>query len=324
MEILKRKVYEPRPSEIAAALAPLATKPFLPGNVDIAVFYGGHSDKADFEELMPYFSGVDVFVPEITCWSMEMIRLFSRISRGDKSARKELERSHADGKFTPFADFETKSILGTGVRITPMDYSETHERAKEIHDHYENWGLLDKVVPDFNKTLDNIITFIRYEAELEDHRESIMERSIGPRLKTLIDSDPELSKKSRVSVLIHQGAGHALLFPKLVDLARDTEASVELASGDNPLEFDHFDRLATAFRLGTTLSKQEKRELAMRALARVGLKLNAMDWVIKEEDYHNGKIVLPSADTMVDRFSEASIRAFHSLVVQAEAKRKLR
>ncbi len=192
MPVFSRGSFEPRQAEIVAAVAPLADPPYLPNNVDIVVFYGGHSYRKEFASIAPILEDADVFVPEITAWTIDQLELMSRIAQGDKAARKQLESGHATGGFNPYTAAETKWLLKSGgVRVTPIDYAATHDRADEIVDHFANWQILDKVVPNFGKTLNKIASYVRTEATLEEHREDIMIRSIGPRLEALMTQDPE-------------------------------------------------------------------------------------------------------------------------------------
>lgn len=324
-ESLRPKIYLPRPAEVTAVKAPLTDKPFLPKNVDITVFYGGHDSRNDFEALKPHFIGIDIFIPEMTAWTIEEVELLSRISQGDKSARKQLEIKHFRGKFDAFTDAETKTLLGSGVYVTPIDYSAEHDRADEIATHFDNWGLLDKVVPNWNKTLDNIVAYARTEADLEEHREKIMARSIGPRLETMIATDPELNRKERVRVLIQQGAAHREFFyPKLAAMASNAESTTatQVLDEEKGLTPDHLDQLAFAFRAHTQIPPEKRHELAMRALARIGLRFNLIPLIIRESDYHNRILVPPPAEEMVERFSVEDIKKFHQQLVTANEKKK--
>lgn len=312
------QIYEARSSEIAAAKAPLATRPYLPRNVDITMFYGGHDEKKDFTALAPYLFDTDIFVPEITYWTIDQLALFSRISQGDKDARKQLEKDHTPrGRFNGFTDQQTKGLLGSGIRVTVIDYSATHSAAGEIFSHFENWGLLDKVVPSWQKTLDNIIGYAGVEAQLETRRENIMLASAGPRLQTLIDLDPKLSQQERVKVLVQQGSAHSFFYPNFETLASKTESVTirQIIDGEQ-VKYDHFDRLAHTFRTDVQTSKAERRELAMRSLARVALRLNAIPMVFEKNDRQGLRFTLPSAEEMVERFEEEDIKRFHQRIVE--------
>lgn len=316
-------VYTARPAEIAALKEPAAEIPFLPDNADITVFYGAHGDKRDFATVAPLLREADIFVPEVPAWTEEQLELLSCIAQGDKTARKKL-RTLEGGKFNPFADAETQALLGSGIRITVIDYPKDDRRASEIQNHFQKWGLLDKVVPSWNRTLDNIIDFARREANLEEYREAIILRSVGPRLQSLIDSELDLSESSRVRVLIHQGAAHMYIFDKLEAMAK---AAKNTTIGKLGMEapFDHFDQLAHTFRANSGASPQRRKELAIRALGRIALRFNAIPSVIKEGDYHpfSGRLIIPPPEEMVERFSVESIRDFHQRLVQAEdSKRK--
>src|SRR5205807_879801 len=136
--------------------------------------------------------------------------------------------------------------LALGVFVLPpIDYSATHDRADEILEHFASWQILDKVVPNFRKTLENIGTYVRTEADLEEHREDIMVRSIGPRLETLITQDPELSQRERVRVVIQQGKAHTFFFHKLAKLAASNDTVTLRRVFDDsmrPIVFEHFDQ----------------------------------------------------------------------------------
>lgn len=317
LEYLRPPVYVPRHSEVAAAHAPLTEEPYLPPHVDITAFYGGHFYGEDFVPLEPHLAGVDIFVYEIPRWTIQDLELFSRISQGDKSARKQLSGGHKLNKFT---DGITKTLQGSGIRVTTIDYSAQDDRAAEIESHFKNRGMLDKVTPSWNQTLNNIIDYAKVEGDIEGYRENIMARSIGPRLQVLIDSDPELSQMERVRVLIQQGAFHINFFDQLEAMAAETaSATVRQVFGTYASEFDHFDQLAQAFKNKEHLPSERKRELAMRALARVALRANAIPLVINDRDYdHSGVPKLPSAEEMVERFSVQSIKDFHRKIVEAQ------
>ncbi len=314
------KQFEPRPAEISAAQAELAIEPFVPPNMDITVVYGGHSNASDFAVLQPHLEGADVFVPEITYWGVQEIALLSRISQGDKSAQKELERDCAGGRFSPFDVAEINWLRGSEVYVTAIDYSIGAPRADEMFDHYSNWGLLDKVDPSYPKTLDRIATFADREADIEGHREAIMIQSLGPRLETLVNTAPELAAQEPVQVVIHQGLAHTFFFHELDAIAAEqpTTTVKRVFAQDLPIVFEHFDRLTRAARAGIELDRAEKRELASRALARVGLGFDAIPLVVEDEDYQNGRLVLPPAEEMVDRFSEQAIKDFHHRVAFPE------
>lgn len=177
-------IFEPRPSEISAAAAPYASDSYLPDNLDITVFSGGHESATDFAALRPHLDNADVFVAEVTAWDMDQIGILSRISQGDRSARKQLEREYARGEFNPFTKQSMRALLGSELRVTSIDYPATDERADEILAHFDNWSIFKHVVPSFEETLNRIAGFAEVEAELEQHREDIMARSIGPRLET--------------------------------------------------------------------------------------------------------------------------------------------
>lgn len=265
-EFLRPPIYEARSAEVTTVKEPITSSPFLPDNTDITVFYGGHSDRKDFAALKPYFAGVDIYISEIPAWTIEQIKLLSRISQGDRTARKELKMEAKGRKFNPFIDTEINALLGTGIRITVIDYSAEDKRANEVQRHFDNWGLLNNVVQSWNRTLDNIIAFARREAELDEYRENIMVRSIGPRLKTLIDLDPDLSKKEKVNVLIQQGAAHSYIWERLEALAEGAENTMitKVMGIEDPV-FDHFDQLTHTFRTNTQASPQIRRDLAARA-----------------------------------------------------------
>ncbi len=310
MALFRRESFEPRVAEVAAAEAPLTNEPFLPDNLDIVVFYGGHSDRKDFAVLAPHLASADVFVPELTHWTASKVELFSRISQGDKGARSELEIS-AGGKFNPFTAAEVKWLLGNGVYITPIDYAAHHEGADKILDHFQNWGLIGKLVPSFDKSLDAIDRYAREEAKIEDQRESIMLRSIGPRLQTLIDSSPELAAKDRIKVVIQQGAAHTYFYHDLRKLVAASPTCTAERVFDGPVLFEHFDRLTRAYRADVQLTKQERRELAMRALARVGLRFagnGGIDYVLEPGE---NILRLPPPEVMVDRIAVSAIQDFH-------------
>lgn len=318
--IFREKTYEADPGDIAAAEAPLAQCPFLPDDLDILVFYGGHTTSQDFAALQPYLATADIFIPELTSWTVERVALFSRISQGDKSARSELEEKHAGRKFTSFANAETRALLGSNVHVTPIDYAEHHARAREIENHFDNWGLIDLVVPNFNKTLNNIAMYARKEGDLESHREDIMALSVGPRLQTIIDSDPELQAKDRIRVVIQQGATHTFFYHQLVKMVAENEtcAIERVFDRPKPVIFEHFDRLSRAFRADIKLNTEERRELAMRSLARTALRTKAIPLVLKSSDRRGIKLTLPPPEEMVERFSVESIKDFHARVVHAK------
>ena len=323
MKFFSPDIYQPRQSEMGAASAELAATPYLPDNLDITVFYGGHDEVKDFKALEPYISQTDIFVPEITAWGMDELKLFSRISQGDKQARNQLEQEFTGGRFTRFTAAETKWLQGSGIFVTSIDYAASHERASEILSHFENWGLMDKIVPNYRKTLGNIASFAAYEAELEELREYIMIHSVGPRLDAIISGEPTLESKGRIKVLIQQGTAHTYFFHELVDLARDN-ASVNVRrvfDDKKPILFEHFDRLTRSYRTGIELSSEETEELAMRALARLALRFNGIPFVIEETDYVNGRLRMPHPEVMVDRFSPDAIKAFHTKVVNARSRR---
>lgn len=314
------KQIEPRPAELLAAQAELATEPFVPPNMDITVFYGGHSRASHFAALQPHLEGAQVFVPEITYWGLQEISLLSRISQGDRSAKKELERDCAGGRFSPFDAAEIKWLRGTEVYITGIDYGASAPRADELFDHYSEWGLLDKVDPSYPKTLDMIAAYADREAEIESHREDIMIRSIGPRLEKLVDAAPELATQEPVHVVIHQGTAHTYFFHALDALAAEEPTTTvrRVFEQDYPIVFEHFDRLTRSARAGIELDRVEKRELASKALARVGLGFDAIPLVVWDTDYQNGRFVQPPAEEMVDRFSEQAIKDFHHRVAFPE------
>lgn len=311
-----------RPAEVAALKEPAAEVPFLPDNADVTVFYGAHGDKRDFAPVAPLLKEADIFVPEVPAWTEEQVQLLSRIAQGDKTARKKL-RTLEGGKFNPFADAETQVLLGSGIRITVIDYPKDDRRANAIQNHFQNWGLLDKVVPSWNRTLDNIIEFARKEASVEEYRESVILRSIGPRLQTLIDTEFDLSGDSRVRVLIHQGAAHMYVFDKLEAMAKAAQNTTITKLGMEA-PFDHFDQLAHTFRANSGASSQRRRELAIRALGRIALRFNAIPPVIKDSDYHpfSGRLIMPPPEEMVERFSVESIKNFQERIAEADRKQK--
>lgn len=310
MALFRQESFEPRAAEVSAAEAQLSSEPFLPDNLDIVVFYGGHSDRKDFASLAPHLADADVFVPELTHWTPNEVALFSRISQGDKKARPEIERI-AGGRLNPFTAAEVKWLLGRGVYVTPIDYAAHHEGADEILEHFENWGLLGKLVPSFDKSLDAIDRFAREEAGIEDRREDIMLRSIGPRLQALIENSPELAAKDRLRVVIQQGAAHTYLYHELKRLQAANPTCTLRRVFDEPILFEHFDRLTRAYRADIQLTKRERRELAMRALARVGLRFagkGGIDYVLEPGE---SMLRLPPPEVMVDRIPVSAIQDFH-------------
>jgi hypothetical protein len=313
MSFLNSKSFEPRNSEVIAAEAPLATEPYLPDNIDVTIVYGGHEDSADFAGLKPHLATADIFIPEITSWTPEQVELLSRISQGDKTARDTMEREHAGGKFNDFTRAETKTLLGSGIRVTPIDYAAVHPRANEIQDHFMNYGLWGRRASSFNKTLDNIVAYAQKEAGLEEHRERLMMLSVGPRLQTLIDNDPILQQKDRISVVIQQGTAHTFFSHKLMALAHDnpTAAVRRVFVDPMPIIFEHFDRLSRAFRANIKLSTAEKHELAMRSLARTALAYGGLPLIIRDSDRHGMRVIAPPPEEMAERYSKEQIQDLH-------------
>lgn len=308
----KPKIYEPRQSEVAAAQAPFARKAFFPSNLDITFFYGPHGDRRDFERLAPYLSQTDIFIPEAPAWTLDSVMQFSRLSQGDRTARKELEKDAAQGRFNPFVDKMTKSLLDSEIRVTPIDYPANDRRAGEILDHFGNWGLLDKIVSSWNKTLDNIVDFACKEGDIESYRDNIMVASIGSRLQTLVDLDPELQQKARVSALVQLGTSHSFSYTTFEAMAAAAESTTIQRIQVKEVAFDHFDQLAHTFRIGAKVTQEERRALAMRALARVALRFNAIPLVSKESD----RFKSPPAEEMVERFTIGDVRKFHQQVAE--------
>jgi hypothetical protein len=313
-------MFEPREAELAAIQAPMTDEPYIPGNLDIVAFYGSHASYSDFAPLKPLLAKADIFIPELPSWTQEQVELLSRISQGDKGARNELRRGHTPAaRFTGFAEAETRTLLGSNTRITVVDYSADDPRAAEIFSHFDGYDLLKTVVPSWSKTLGNIISMARREASMESHRDTVMARSVGPRLGALIDQDLELKQKDRVQVVLQQGGFHEQFFSQLVSLveASGTSTIEKVTDGREPGELEHYDRLVQAFQGNTKLSPKQQRELAMRALARSGLSLSVIPFVKEPGDYKRGRFILPPPEVMAERFDEATIRDFHKRVVQA-------
>lgn len=317
------RVYEPRPSEMAAARALPVDVPFLPPNIDLTFFYGLHTSSGDFRPLISLLAGADVFIPEITAWKMDHIAYYSRISQGDRKAQKEWEVEEGQ-KVGEYTSARLNAIRGSGLRITAIDYSALDPKAEQIENHFASRGLLDKVVPSWRETLSNIIRFAQAEAELESYREDGMSKSIGPRLQTLITEDPDLSQKDRVKVVVQQGEAHGFYYPKFEALAAQVE-SVTIQSvfrrGEHH-RYEHIDQLAHALRgEGPRLTQQQKQELAMRALGRVGLRFNKIPWVRYESDNRGLIPYIPPPDEMVERFTVDHIKKFHRELVEAQGLR---
>lgn len=316
------RVYKPRTSEMSAAQALPADTPFLPPNIDLTFFYGVHDTRRDFEPLAPLLLDADIFIPESPYWKMSHIAFYSRISQGDRRAQKEWEAEEGQ-KANGFTDAQLKAFLGSNIRITVIDYPASDSKSDQIQSHFENWGLLDKVVPSWNQTLDNIVNFARVEADLENYRERGMLRCIGPRLLALITEDPELSQRERLKVVVQQGEAHSFYYPKFEALAAQTDLVTirPVFRGGEPALIEHFDQLAHTFREGGHATQQQRRELAMRALARVGLRFNAIPLVLRDSDRQGLLPKLPPPEEMVERFGADDIRRFHQKLVEANGQK---
>src|SRR3990167_688331 len=96
MEIFRKRTAGIRHSEVAAIEASPSDEPYLPDNLDITVFFGGHTYKNEFPPLKPHLVVTDIFVPELPEWTPEQVDLLSRTTQGDKKARKEFLVLHGE------------------------------------------------------------------------------------------------------------------------------------------------------------------------------------------------------------------------------------
>jgi hypothetical protein len=324
MELFKKQSYSPRPAELAAIEAPLADVPYLPDNLDITVFFGGHTTETDFQALKPYIRQSDVFIHEFAFWSPEEMALLSRISQGDKKARKEF-LEYSDEPF-PFTLGVTQELLGSKIRTTTLDMAAADVRADEIDRHFtefrqESSSLIEAITPDYGETISRIVTLADREADIENYREEIMIKSIGPRLDALITNDSELQKKEKLNILLQLGTYHTYFYHQLSKLAHgnSTVTLRRVFYQPKPIIFDHFDRITRADRAGIELTATERYQLAERALGKAALVMDAIEAPFIETDYENGEIVV-SPEKVVGRLKVDEIKMFHQFVVSVQEK----
>jgi hypothetical protein len=160
MEVISAPTYLLRHSEKASLEAALSKEVFLPDNVDLTVFLGGHSEKEDFTALQPHIAESDIFIPETPEWTEEGIALYSRVSQGDKDAY--IDLLFAGGEPLPFHAARALALLGSNLRITAIDIPASDPHSEYIANHFENRhtyeSMLGEVVDsNFDQTLDNIL-----------------------------------------------------------------------------------------------------------------------------------------------------------------------
>lgn len=301
---------------------PLVETPYLPDNVDVLVFFGGHETIDDFMALKPHLDKTDIFIPEAVGWIQDELVLMSRISQGDRQAVKETFKRLANP--SPYNIAEIKNLEGKHVRITLIDLPDSDRRAAEIDNYYSGDRLgneaSDAMTADFEQTMGNIIDFAETDAELENYREAIMAMSVGPRIEALIDNDPDLSSKGRVKVLVQLGTHHTFFYHAMSKAARSnpTVSIKRVFSEPKPLVFRHFDRLSRSIRANIQLTVDEKRELAMRALGRQGLVNGDISpvLVLADSDYRNGELTVSHLNTATERLSTEDIKRYHETLVE--------
>jgi hypothetical protein len=315
-----KKSYSIRDSEIEAIQTTPEDSYDLPSNVDVIVYFGPHQTKSEFQPLAPLIEASDVFVPEHSMWQLRDVEILSQISQGDRKTLKELKPY--EDKMPPFHVSLLGFLLKKNVRVTLVDIPKSDSLASFVgsfYQHKHGGGLKETVTPDFDGTLDDIVHSSELAASVDNYREDIMLRSLGPRLRALIENDSELSNMERVKVLLQLGTYHTFIYHDLKKVIQFEKTSTvnRVFGQEKPIVFNPENHLTRALRKGASYSETRLRLLAAQALGFYGLVDDEILPPLRKSDFSYGDPKTITLEAIAHRLTIQDVVAYHHKLIES-------
>ncbi len=172
------------------------------------VFYSPHWTAMDIEKLEGAFKKADIYVPEGTGVSPELIDIFDKLSQGEITAD-QLAASYSLKKNSPhYKRFQI--IEGSMKPILFVDLPGGHElsKAETRVDDLCGKSFEFFLAGDFKAALKTMHEHIMADVDYETKREEIIKANLKERSKELTKTYPKLRDKKEIKVLLDLGRAH--------------------------------------------------------------------------------------------------------------------
>jgi hypothetical protein len=247
---------------------------FLPPNVTLHIFFTYHGSKELFGDTAHFtnlIKNADIVVPENSVWSNEILKMQNDISRGNERiwrSAKEGVIKEANPFFVDFFHIYYDALYGSHAKVTYVDIQDESRGQEKLEEKL-------KTVVNFNLTVDqnlaSIQNLLKEIAERQQNREDHMIKNLGPRLTQVIEPNPKLSKKKRVSALMIIGSSHTRIFEILSNHIQPDSSGLPSISHEinrtAKVELPHID-LENSYKTGgQEIKEQDRQRLAIEVLA---------------------------------------------------------
>ncbi|EKD65017.1 MAG: hypothetical protein ACD_50C00213G0005 [uncultured bacterium] len=198
--------------------------------VEIKFFNSKHRSAFDIKGLRDQLQEIDIYIPEVFGWESEYLSDLRKLSSGGTDVEQMLEHWGAKDQTNYERDREFFEVINNSRKaITIIDVPGGHPLVDRA-----DGSILPKIKfgSDFNESLNSMRDYLKNLSAIEKERGSYMLEHLKPKIQEVIDSNPELAEKEKLSILIDIGVANTHLYH---DLKKDFETSREIST--MPMQF---------------------------------------------------------------------------------------
>lgn len=273
-----RSLEQKRAAVREATLKLADTRFSLPSNVSVVVDLGPHG-KADhlgpegrFEAMV---KNADIYIDETFGWDDKIAKVYNKIAKGDprtyQQTKEELSSVGPQGEFVIRvlgAIYDTRKPVGfIDVRSDDPLYHDVDTLMPRRDSEDPDTQMLLRVQKPFNLD-DGIALWAEFGdgwAIATNYRDAVMLSRLGPKLREIIRSNPKLSQKDDVRVLLRLGTLHHNVYTQLREISVDPlRVTAEFGLG-TPI-FPETQQYRQARMLGIDVSPEDKKRMFVRTV----------------------------------------------------------
>lgn len=224
----------------------------------VNIFFSAHRTAKDMEGLEKPFTHCDIFIPEASGWTDEILEYHRQVSAGALTPEEALKKMDITIEHSfYFAKRKILEILYNSQRpLTLIDLPQNNEilNRYNIAQGLIAQDLLGIEMGSVHSYLDQKFVILREHlensAKLEIEREEFMLQNLYPQVQKLFLAHPQLKNKEHLNVLLFLGAAHTKIYHTLKKFAQSTKRDM----GCMPYAFNTISEIKRRYMFGKEVS----------------------------------------------------------------------